>query len=257
MSLVIVTEDSKSGFEFWKSVNKEILGSRASVIHAHGIDSLSNKISELIKHNRIAEHDSLLIALDNTDSMKVDGQIDIIMRLIKPIKLKHLLVTTYYCFEEVFLSFTDILAWLNIKTEQWEVDLLNTIANNILNGQDYFNSTDAQVRLLLDRYIRMRFKTIGNKQINREKVAANLLQYITSKRTGFSITKQSIGDCWVADCCKTSINILSAPNTRVKNFVRKCGMNTNLSASYKIAEIMHKSVLCTGGISPNSLKNLV
>ena len=63
--------------------------------------------------------------------MKVDGQIDIIMRLVKPIKLKHLLVTTYYCFEEVFLSFTDILTWLNIKTEQWEVDLLNTIANNI------------------------------------------------------------------------------------------------------------------------------
>lgn len=62
MSLVIVTEDSKSGFEFWKSVNKEILGSRASVIHAHGIDSLSNKISELINQGApIQEHASWFI----------------------------------------------------------------------------------------------------------------------------------------------------------------------------------------------------
>ncbi len=101
--------------------------------------------------------------------------------------------TTYYCFEELFLSYAGIESILGPGFIHY-MPQVEAIQQDILSGKNYFKSRDLSVWRHL----------IGNGFNNiktREKFSSILCTRLLQKTQGiFKLTKDSIGDCWIKSC---------------------------------------------------------
>ena len=102
--------------------------------------------------------------------------------------------TTYYCFEELFLSYSGL------------IDILN------IDSQTSLNLIQLQEALMQKSYpkdVSFWYTFIGgqNGTLTRETLSSAVLSVLTNKaHKGFKITKSSIGDCWCLDCNDTTLN---------------------------------------------------
>lgn len=141
--------------------------------------------------------------------------------------------TTYYCFEELFLSYDGLL---KLSKEILDVNLYDTLEQvnqYIMSGINYFKLSLPYNAKLNQFYP----KSIST----REKYAKALLHEVTYKlgRT-FLISESKIGDCWVEDCSNVTEH-------KVKTICSKCKHPCkNCTFREKIMDIDRHSISATG-----------
>lgn len=94
-----------------------------------------------------------------------------------------MIATTYFCIEEVFISFKYTLDWVG-KHKIRNSEALKLVRAMILNGEDYFTSTSEVIEGFIER-------TPGVD--NREKMAYHLLRLATERSNEFRYTKRYLG----------------------------------------------------------------
>ena len=103
--------------------------------------------------------------------------------------------TTYYCYEELYLSYPKLLDMINVKYK----DLISKIQVELLSNRNYLDS------ISIDNIIELFKSDISN--LTREELSSAILSMITQGISGnFNILKKYIGDCWINDCKDTSLN---------------------------------------------------
>ena len=220
MANYVWCEDSKSGFQFWKALFKEI---RPDFI----IETQINNSRLAKKAGKITDDGNTYyiimdIAVDNADVQRES------MRLNKYIAGKNnIKLIKVHSFEFTLLSFKYLDNWVFAENDE-----LKDRRSKLLNAKAQFvnlirNGGSAEELI--------EFKSVYDSidKKNTEKIAAKLLFEIT-RNTGFETDKSKIGDCFVNDCCEW--------NDRQANDV--CGLDKNkLNASEKMEQIIRHSIL--------------
>jgi hypothetical protein len=141
----------------------------------------------------ISSGDTLLIAMDNIQSpmtyaiLKEFG----IISLLKGCEMHH---TSYYCFEEYFISFSDVALWGNC-TNAAVLKIRSIILNSIYKGESYYSLSEF-INAISSAGSKFNFITD-----NRERFASQLLSYLTTySGKCFRIIKKEFGKCWLSDC---------------------------------------------------------
>lgn len=117
--------------------------------------------------------------------------------------------TTYYCFEELFLSYTNLLPMLN--AEDAVKDEIIKIQNKILSSRNYFREDISFWRA----YFRHREGFLRT----RESLSAGICNDIFGRIKGaFYLQKSKIGHCWMSDCKDTKLhkNVCDNCNYKLK-----------------------------------------
>lgn len=202
----IVTEDAKSGFQFWKAlahcIDKDIV-----VICGRGNKGMLNAVKGL----PLKPNDYLLVALDRIG----DAVEDILTGIIKYCNFKKVIVefTEYYCLEEVFISYT---GWgkrgINLPKEGSECDLAFNALRHCINADLLYNPLEIDA---CQKFINM----FSLQRATKEHILTILLQQYTRKST-YRIGKKSISSCWITDCC---------PMLADNPVVKLCNVNTNIN----------------------------
>lgn len=136
MKFHIITEDEGSGKIFWECINDQFLSSKANIIVARGVTNLDKKLRENYKAKIINFGDCVMIAFDNTGTLQASAQMEKLNKHATEYEL-NLFFTTYYCFEEIFLSFEYLIDWINPKMKLNEKAFIDFVRCSILNNQDY------------------------------------------------------------------------------------------------------------------------
>jgi hypothetical protein len=190
----IITEDSKSGYVFWQQL-ASITIKDYKIYSAEGIYGFSKILESLF--GVVTCDDTIILAIDNSAAAEVFRVINEGFH-IADVKGCKVYRSAYYCFEEYFISFSDIAKW-GCCTDAIVLDIRSIIANSILSNASYFS---------------LEFKTaISNYQTslyfdskNRERFASQLLSYLTTNSGRcFRIAKKEFGFCWLANCAIDAI----------------------------------------------------
>ena len=112
MKTHIICEDSVSGFIFWKAINKHIFNNICTIHSAGGVTNIISKVDELIDYGSIQSGDRVILVFDNTGHPQASKTLKGMKGIVKANQL-YLIYTTYYCFEEVLISFRDLDLWEN------------------------------------------------------------------------------------------------------------------------------------------------
>lgn len=181
--IYLVCEDEGSGYIFWKAVVREFCGENVVCSTSRGIGSLIRKVEEL----KLTDKDCLIVAYDNCGGPDI---IDISEKLIS-MHIKQgfkLIRTTYFCFEEMVLSFerlVDFIGRENISSRL--IDLIDTM-------QKCSNISE-----LIDK--RAIYKDIIRTDCTLENTYSEVLKLVTSlSKRQITVDKSKIGACWIRDC---------------------------------------------------------
>ena len=136
--------------------------------------------------------------------------------------------TTYYCFEELFLSYTSIIDILEID-DSLRNELLS-VQNKILTGKNYFREDISFWENYFGEHRCGSLKT-------REKLSSSICNDIFKRVNGlFFIQKNKIGECWVCDCANSKLH---------KNVCSRCNyILKGSSFRDKLKDIDSNSVSC-------------
>lgn len=187
--LVILCEDSAMGKDFWSAINIYCLDGQAKVLTSNGVD----KMSEKIKSVNLSTNDKVIFAIDNIGDSKVRS----ILRSLKNDAKNRgysFKISSYYCIEEVFLSFVFFPDWLRLSDDVRK-DIWKPIFE-FVTGKSSFDYSK-------DDIFRARFP----KDNNREQLANSYLNILTYNRKNglansdkFWIHKSGFGSCWYESC---------------------------------------------------------
>lgn len=237
--LYIITEDSKSGYEFWKIVFESYLKENEYIINvAAGNRSLRKTFNDTLDDCQDSS-DSILLIFDNIDDTSSINPGNLIEYCEASCREKSVCFyfSDFYCFESIFLSYKELLN----MTSNCKQDVKNTVeyVNNAINkGYGYWESTDEIVDAFLDKN-----GIIAN---NREHFESELLS-IATYDIGygyFHIKKSTIskGKCWLNSC----VDIQADMNSHVyeKDCQAKCRFtNKNMHTVRKLNDIFDNSIL--------------
>lgn len=105
--------------------------------------------------------------------------------------------TTYYCFEELFLSYPCFLDIVNVSEEFLRE--LEKVQSMLLNKQNYYREDLS--------FWNSYFKDQSGALKTRECLSASICSCASKTAKGhFLINKNSIGVCWISDCGEAKIN---------------------------------------------------
>ena len=197
-------EKDKSEYTFVKAVADLYSSGDYSILPASGFANIVYVLYDL--EDKLAPKDSVVLFFDNVtfDSEGIYYEMSVPELLSEfsdvcdrhGCKFSH---TTYYCFEELYLSYSGLLSIMSRYPEEYS-EFLELIQKELLDGKNYFETlleTDKY-----DRYTAINdFKHIKARYNTREEVSATLLQVFT-RRLGhnWKISKNSLGRCWITDC---------------------------------------------------------
>lgn len=206
--LYIITEDSNSARVFWDTVAGVFKGkdnyrmvpflNGKNGKPSSGNSTLVSQLKNLIL--TINSEDTILLVFDNISKL---GNIPIatFLNFVTNISNKYnvkIKVTSYYCFEELYLSYEELIK-LNHNNKEVIVRALKFVRDSLINGVDYY---DTKYQEIVD-FINFYKKDSGK---NREHFANALLIASTHNingdfriiKSGDSFKKQ--GRCWIKDC---------------------------------------------------------
>ena len=211
--LYIITEDSNSARDFWEyaaSVYRN-KGTYMMVPLPRGtggnttLKSQINKVFGVIQPN-----DELFLVLDNIGSTKRFNSYDIIINTARRCQILGIrfTYTKYYCFEELYLSYSEVLKLTNSKY----IDTLRYVHGCINNGTEYFDLCNMDTRV--NRFINELKHNIVNKEHFANELLMNVTHFINGK---FKISNSGNtfnikGKCWIHNC----INIKKC-NEQIRN----------------------------------------
>ena len=202
--LYIITEDSNSSRDFWQCVAQTFrpVDSFLLVPFPSGSDGQNASGNTTLK----AQVLSIFPKLQAGD--KVFVAVDFV-------------ATSYWCFEDLYLSYDEVLAMYlkNPMAENVVIGALQYVHDNLQNGTDYFD-TSQEIQNFIDLH-----NSAGK---NREHFANELLMEVTraSKGNGhFAITKSAgafhkSAECWLRDC--SDIKEKMAPQQVINICDKKC-----------------------------------
>ena len=230
----IICEDSGSGFTFFKTVRDICFTEdQCEVVSSYGNTNFQDTVKAIIE--KLKQGDFLMLAFDSVEvSEDFNPKNIIISAQYGCDKAKATLYyTTYYCFEELFLSY-DYLADMFMNgsykkddKELW-MKLLNYIHDSIFSGNDYYVDNE------LVSYVKSIIKKSNR---TKEKFIKAVLTHISgSIRGDFKITDGSLGKCWLQAC---EIATFTNKEYRCKNCIYNF---KGLNASEKLIEIEQHSL---------------
>lgn len=258
--LYIITEDSNSARVFWDNVANAFRGDAnyklmpfllgKSGKRASGNTTLWDQLEYFVNNNNDKDAE-LLIVFDNISGSPNFNSILFIRDAIS-LCSKHNIrvkIPTYYCFEEVFLSYRELQRMLltnNKNIPKEVIDVLEYVQNKLMHGEDYFGSNNI-ISAYID-YMNKRGVIIKN----RERFANILLTEVTN-RIGygwFRIIKSgnafdTVAKCWLKDCR----DIGSSIEEKIKNNIcnNKCNyICKGMSTRDKIIDLDNKSMTSIG-----------
>lgn len=206
--LYIITEDSNSARVFWEYAAKTFRGEGEYEIvsflrgkdgkPSSGNTTLSNQLEALLP--RVNSKDEIMIVFDNIVKANIFDTYTFLkyIRSLSQSSGINIKFTSYYCFEEVYLSYSE-LERLNESNRDVVINSIRFVRNCLLNGIDYFDLRYKQIIDFIDFY----GKDSGK---NREHFANALLISVTQLLDGrFRIIKSgdcfyNQGACWLLNC---------------------------------------------------------
>lgn len=246
--MIIITEDSSSGYQLWRAIKNTYLKGRedVSLIPAGGIDKIYRVIRDMSE--RIYNGEKVILAIDMAEP-------ETVRRLLSYIENSGMasscLLTDYYCSEEVFLSFKYLTEWCAANKFK---ALCKDIRESILakRGIDYTKNQPSTLVKFLNEYIKMHPMSTG-KHYNREQLASLILTEVT-KESGkrFYVSKSTLGKCWWKDC-STVISQTSA------EYCERCGLKKTSECRPELAKDKIESLRLYSILGEASIpfKNLV
>ncbi len=220
MARYVWCEDSKSGYQFWKTLFKAIYPD-ITVVTQNNNSQLSKAVGEISDDGNIY-YIILDTAIDNPDVLRE------LTRLKRNISGKNnVKIIKVHSFEFSLLSFEFLEQWVFAEEDELK-EKRSTIlqARNIFVGliQNGGNSEELS-----------EFKSVYHYQskMNTEKISAKLLYDIT-RNTGFETNKSQVGECFINSCCEWS--------DRQEDDI--CGLeNKRLTLSEKMKQLIGHSVI--------------
>lgn len=251
--LYIITEDSNSARMFWSLAAKEFKGADNYVLvellkkqngkQAGGNTTLENQVNELLPKMKLG--DELFVVFDcisNTSNF-IPGDFIILTHQKCKLAGVNFKFTSYYCFEEVYLSYIELYSMIsNGKAKATVVNILKYIQESINSGENYFDKSQQAVVDFINFYE----KDSGK---NREHFANAVLIFATQLLDGrFKIIKSGScfynqGACWLLDCddvkklMKNEYEINSICNNKCKFICKDCNTRE------KLVDLKNKSIL--------------
>ena len=208
--IYIITEDSNSARNFWEHAVSVFAKSGSYVFvdsNIWGNTSLDKRTRDVVREANEGDIIAVLFdCIENTRDFKPKRFIRNMLRLCKSkgIAFRY---NTYYCFEEMFLSYNELLKISNSRS----ISVLQKVYDALHAGINYYKTNYKSV---VDDY-----KLItGRSSKNREQFANALLVDVTRKITGhFSIHKSGKpfddrAECWVKSCWMIQSSQLNQKN---------------------------------------------
>lgn len=204
--LYIVTEDKNSARDFWKIVADTFMGAENYVLEPLSVGGGGNtRLQEQVTNvfTKIQKGDILFVAFDNIANTKNFVPSDFIIKTAARCKRAGVTFqyTTYYCFEELYLSY-DELVKLSCNYKDW--DIVGFVSQCIKDAIDYY----------VDPVVQDYIKQIENTNLSNREHFLNYLLVETSKMINgyFQITKSGQcfdknAECWVKDCTQIQANM--------------------------------------------------
>lgn len=242
--LYIVTEDSNSARTFWskaaETYRKAGTYTLVPLLSGGGNTTLKGQITNVFKV--IKPGDSLFVVFDNIDKVHNFDKHDLIKMTSKRCINKNIkfTYTTYYCFEEIYLSYRSLLPMVNDKYNE----VLKFVADCINSGKEYFDKLNPDSRILdfLD--------SIKHPFVNKEHFADDLLTFATQTTKGsgwFRIHKSAnafdtSGRCWLYGCEEVSDRLGQQERANVCD--NKCKFDCkNCNTKDKLEHLNNNSLL--------------
>lgn len=198
-AIYIVTEDTNSARAFWNSVAMVFRGKDSYIMvpllkgkdnkNSSGNTTLKSQVIHIISH--LKTQDELLIVFDNINNANNFNTVSFIKWTISICKCHNIKVrfTSYYCFEELYLSYQELInMYKKCKYKEVVLKTLEFTNKSILNKVNYF---DKSVDIVSD-FIQY-YKNDSGK--NREHFANALLLEVT-KNIGDRFRIKKSGDCF-------------------------------------------------------------
>jgi hypothetical protein len=189
--IYVICEDKGSGQEFWKRVYGARFGAdKVTIVPASGNKNLFGKLKGI---PGLGEGDIVDVALDNNGQDFLSAVLWSITDYCEAAGCS-LSVTTYYCIEELILSYT-FVETLGCCDDATLIDLLDLVRKHVRTpscqkgGYYVFPEFSA-------------FKSAHNSK-DREHLAFQLLNFILKPRRqqfGFEKGEHGLGNCWITNC---------------------------------------------------------
>lgn len=208
--IYFISEDSNSAHIFWLAVfntfakNYKEINTNINGDVVYGNTSLEEKVDNAL--NLMKKGDALFIAFDNIGSpLQNNGSTfdsgDFIFNTSAKCKLKsiELLLSNYYCFEEVYITYVELERLCKEDNKQngsMIADVLKYVRYCIDNDIEYYDKNNVYVKYIIS--------LVPNAGINKEHFDDALLRQATAsiKNGLFSIKKEGngLGECWITSC---------------------------------------------------------
>ena len=205
--LYVVTEDKNSARVFWTAIVKCFCAEESYEIvelpkaengqSYGGNTTLNQQISEVFQ--KIQPQDELFVAFDVIMPTRQFNPVDFLDKIIRRCELKKvkLYVTSYYCFEELYISYSELInMYEQFSTDEDMKAALKYIRDCILQNKDYYDKNDSRIQHAIGL-------APANAGKNREHFMDTLLFQTTRCLKGyFQISKREdgFGKCWHKDC---------------------------------------------------------
>ncbi len=241
--LYIITEDSNSARDFWSYAAGvyRIPGTYFMVplIKGRGGNTtLKEQINSIF--SGLKRDDELFIVFDNIGVTKRFNSYDLIMKT--SIRCANIGVrfayTKYYCFEELYLSYNELLK----LTDSKYIEALRYVNSCINHNTEYFEITRLDKRIT--QFIIDTGHTIRNKEYLANELLVHATQHIRGK---FRIHKSGNvfdhnGKCWIHDCkyVRQSMNEYEINSVCIGHCKYSC---KNGDMRSKIIHLNHNSLL--------------
>lgn len=185
-------EKGKAEYTFIESVINEFHSDEEyELIAAGSKDSIDSEFDSLLK--RFKSGDVFILFFDNIEIIKgrpVPFMLEEMTSMCESIGVIFR-YTTYYCFEELFLSYAGLIDMLSSRHDSCSEELRNLQAS-LVSGANYWIGN-------LSFWVNM-FRDLES-ATTREQFSARLLTLLTNGMRGnFRVIKASVGLCWIKDC---------------------------------------------------------
>jgi len=249
--LYLVSEDRNSGLYFWDTVAKTFKGEEKYRIAGDKITGGNKNIENVFNtiKSKLEEGDQVFIILDQIVDSDDNIRIRNILRRIRrecTSRKVGVKVTSYYCFEELYLSYDEVIDMYSkcYKVKNEVMIALNYVNNKINKAEDYYIS---------DEEIRGFVQSVNSKITNRERLAAALLNEVTIRLTNglFRINKSEntlakSGKCWLEDCTKIMESMRSKESEKCIRCEYECKMQNTKN---KLIDLERRSLCRSRKIS--------
>ena len=199
-NIVICTEDSTSGFDFWNYINDNVFDSKLDIRRC-GKHSNNAKLLKFVKSIKLDDK-IYYIAFDNLfDNPAVVKLFYELINYVRQENLSNVVILDLVCFEYFILKFSKLIDWCfkeGCELKNKRIDLIKCRDEFIDPSKSIYDYKNGEG---VNRFIN------EHNCNNIEQFCSKLLSSLT-RNTGFHITKGHLDECWINDCCLVNEDIV-------------------------------------------------